>query len=260
MSGNILYEQELIRLANEHRLPHAIIIEDENSFAAEKSALKLAQTLLCTADVKPCGNCSNCVKCLRGSHTDVQFISPQNSSSIKVDDIRLMRSDAYVVSNEGGCKIYIISQADCMTVQSQNAFIKILEEPPKNVFFIILCQSQMSLLNTVRSRCCIYRSAKTQIDNENTINDLAKKIVESSLGGNQFEVMKNLAQMDSNRLEFKELIDKVCENFVLEVSKGTKVNDVACVIKKIDDLKYIFNQVDKNVNLNLLKCYFSAVL
>ena len=151
--------EELLSLSENHLIPHAVIVECNNIEDTMKIIKEITLRALCTSESqRPCGKCSGCLKVLSDSHTDVKVIAPEKgSSSIKVEKIRKIREDAYIKANEGGYKFYIIQNGDRMTAQSQNAFIKILEEPPKNVVFIILCSSASSLLATVRSRCQIYR-------------------------------------------------------------------------------------------------------
>ncbi|MBC8060199.1 MAG: DNA polymerase III subunit delta' [Clostridiaceae bacterium] len=57
---------------------------------------------------------------------------------------------------EGDRKVIIVHEADRMTVDAQNAFLKTIEEPPKGVFIILLCKSQEGILDTIKSRCQIH--------------------------------------------------------------------------------------------------------
>lgn len=70
-----------------------------------------------------------------------------------------MGADAYVLPNEAAEKVYIIKDADTMNEQAQNAALKILEEPPKGVHFILCVSNPERLLVTVRSRCVLVSCA-----------------------------------------------------------------------------------------------------
>jgi DNA polymerase-3 subunit delta' len=72
---------------------------------------------------------------------------------LHVDDIRELRNDAYSQSYGKCKKVYIIPNADAMSTQSQNAFLKVLEEPPQDCVFILLAENRQNLLTTIRSRC-----------------------------------------------------------------------------------------------------------
>ena len=127
-------------LAENDKMPHALAVEDSNTEKALEEILFLVKLMLCNGDGKrPCGKCGNCVKVDSGSHTDVKIIKPEKDlPKIGVDNIREIKEDAYILSIEGNYKFYIIKDADLMTAQAQNAFIKILEEPPQNIKFILI--------------------------------------------------------------------------------------------------------------------------
>ena len=69
-----------------------------------------------------------------------------------MEAIRFIRSDAYIKPNEAPRKVYVLLEAQTMSEQAQNALLKILEEPPENVLFLLTVPSASALLATVRSR------------------------------------------------------------------------------------------------------------
>jgi DNA polymerase-3 subunit delta' len=82
-----------------------------------------------------------------------QVLPSEDRKLIQVDDIRNLKEDAYSASFRGAKKVYIIANADKMTVSAQNAFLKVLEEPPQDCIFILLTEDRQRLLETIRSRC-----------------------------------------------------------------------------------------------------------
>ena len=74
-----------------------------------------------------------------------------------VDVVRALRNDVSVVPNDLDFKIYIVEDAHTMTEQAQNALLVMLEEPPPNVFLLLLAESADAMLVTVRSRVRLYR-------------------------------------------------------------------------------------------------------
>ena len=74
-----------------------------------------------------------------------------------MDTVRSIAAGAVVVPNEGRRKVYIIEDADTMNTQAQNALLKLLEEPPESVAFILCAANPALLLPTVRSRCELIR-------------------------------------------------------------------------------------------------------
>lgn len=97
-------------------------------------------------------------KIMRGISADVYEIAPKNGrKTIGVEAVREIRESAFIVANDSDIKAYIIRYADTMTAAAQNAILKLLEEPPKNVYFMLLVENAASLLATVRSRAPVLR-------------------------------------------------------------------------------------------------------
>lgn len=134
--------------------PHTVLIESDSAdalrFAREAAAALLCGKVGCTCDA--------CRRVREGIHPDVQLID-REARDIAVDDVRLMRRDAVVAPLESERKVYIILHAQNMNGAAQNAALKLLEEPPPGVYFILLCDSPLSLLQTVRSRCVVIGGA-----------------------------------------------------------------------------------------------------
>lgn len=144
---------------------HAFILEGEKGSAKYTFALNIAAAMCCTNTKQPCGICENCRKIYGSIYPDVTVVDlPEGRATIPVDAIREIRNDAMVVPSEGNYKFYIIKNAEKMTVQAQNALLKILEEPPSFVVFILLCTNASQLLPTVISRAPIFRMQRFTCD------------------------------------------------------------------------------------------------
>ena len=140
---------------------HAYILAAADAALRETEAAALAAAMLCTAPgERPCGQCRDCRKVFRGVHPDVICVDPASGSKrpvFKVDQIRDVSADAYVMPSEAQRKVYVLRQADTMNPAAQNALLKLLEEPPRSASFILAAERVESLLPTVRSRCEIIR-------------------------------------------------------------------------------------------------------
>lgn len=136
-------------------LPSTIVLYGKDEASRHKTAILCAQALMCEGerDKIPCGACGACRKMALGRHPDVTVLSPVDGTAPKVDDVRRVRTDVFVSPFEADKKVVIFEMAHMLNVQSQNALLKILEEPPKNVYFILSCPSSDMLLPTVSSRC-----------------------------------------------------------------------------------------------------------
>ena len=124
---------------NSGRFPHAAILEDEDGERLMQTAKTLAAALVCSGEGKPCGRCINCLKALSDSHPDIKIFEPDpKTDNFKIETVRELRSDAYIVANEADRKVYILKDAQNMLVPAQNALLKVLEEPPEGVCFLLL--------------------------------------------------------------------------------------------------------------------------
>lgn len=256
------YTEKLMLSAERGTFPHAVIIEDANCEKALENVMFLAKFMLCDAESgRPCGKCGNCVKINSGSHTDVKILKPEKEfASIKIGEIRKIREDAHIISLEGRRKFYIIESAELMTTEAQNAFIKILEEPPKNVIFILICKSISALLSTVRSRCQIY-SGGDDFDvaqGNSEINELAESIAKCSILGDVENIMRLVSSTPNDRNYLKLLAEMILHKLIRETAdRNLRQKEIFEIIDELHDLIKIFAN---NININLLKCRIMAAL
>lgn len=140
---------------------HAYILAASDAAVRETESAALAAAMLCTAEgTRPCGQCRDCRKVFRGLHPDVICVDPASGSKrpvFKVDQIRDISAEAYIMPSEAQRKVYVLRQADTMNAAAQNALLKLLEEPPRSAAFILAVERAESLLPTVRSRCEVIR-------------------------------------------------------------------------------------------------------
>ena len=130
------------------KVPHAMMIVSDQAIDA---AREIAASIVCDKRSFPsCGACEHCRKNGKAIHPDVIVVS--GKATIQVDQIREMRLDAYVMPNDSDRKVYIINEAQTMTESAQNAFLKILEQPPVGVFFLLVVSNRRGIIDTIRSR------------------------------------------------------------------------------------------------------------
>ena len=137
-------------------MSHAYILSGPAGSGKHTLARLLCGAMLCAAPAegRPCGRCGPCKKVFAGIHPDVSVISgPGEGKPIAVDQVRQLRSDAYIRPNEGARKIYLLENVDRMNASAQNAMLKLLEEGPAYAVFLLLAENGGGLLRTVRSRC-----------------------------------------------------------------------------------------------------------
>lgn len=151
-------------LSTKRGLPHCILIEGEAHSGRHTLAELIAQAALCQHN-DLCGVCSDCKKALANAHPDIEIFGTGNApSDYTIDIIRNIKSRAYILPNEGHMRIIILLNAHNMSEYAQNALLKIIEEPPEHLMFILTALSDKRLLDTVLSRCTRLTTAAVSQD------------------------------------------------------------------------------------------------
>lgn len=137
-----------------NKLAHAYLFSGPEGIGKVELAQWIAMRLFCTAneDQKPCGVCGECQRILSGNHPDIVSVKP-DGQSIKVDQIRFLKSEFSKSGVEGSQKIFIIEKAESMTASAANSLLKFLEEPVGNVKAFLLTENKNQILPTIQSRC-----------------------------------------------------------------------------------------------------------
>lgn len=175
------------------RLPHALIIESADAQKAAQLATFLSMFAVCTEEVRPCGVCKGCVNARRQSHPDILVLPlPPKKKQYSVEQMRDLIKDAYILPNEAGAKVYILQNCDeWFPPLPQNTFLKLSEEPPQNVFFILLCKSAQSLLPTILSRFTVIRLRSEEHFDE-AADSAAEAIADGILSSTEYPLLKAL--------------------------------------------------------------------
>lgn len=201
------------------RFPHAAILEGSSPEERMSLAKNIAAALVCTNAEAPCGVCPNCRKAAADSHADILIYSVEDKpKAFKVDLVRDIRSKAYIVPNEAERKVFILENSHTMGVEGQNAILKILEEPPSYVNFILLCSSKSGFLPTVLSRATVYNLGQTSASEDESlprekIIDAAKEVALSVAALNDFETVKAAAVFEKDAKLLREALPVIQEIF-----------------------------------------------
>lgn len=187
------------------RFPHAIILEGGSVQDRMALGKKIAAALTCSApraDV-PCAECSHCRKNSADSHPDVLVYSVEDKArAFKVELVREIRNKAFIIPNEADRKVFILENSHTMGVEGQNAILKILEEPPSYVNFILLCSSKSGFLPTVLSRATVYTVGEAEsLDTDaeyDRILETARAIARSLTSIDDFETVKAAAAFEKD--------------------------------------------------------------
>ena len=144
---------------SENKVSHAYIMNGERGSGKKMLANLFATTLQCEkGGPDPCNECHSCKQAASGNHPDIIHVTHEKPNTISVEDIRTqVNNDILIKPYQGPYKIYIISEADLMTPQAQNALLKTIEEPPEYAVIFLLTENAQMLLPTITSRCVMLK-------------------------------------------------------------------------------------------------------
>jgi DNA polymerase-3 subunit delta' len=136
------------------RMPHAYLFVGIPGVGKTTTAVALAQTINCEHpdQGEACGRCRCCRQVESGNFADLEFIEP-TGQNIKIEQIRQLDRTFGFKPLSGRYRVTIIRQAETMTLEAANAFLKTLEEPPPGNRLILNVTEPLDLLPTIVSRC-----------------------------------------------------------------------------------------------------------
>lgn len=139
---------------------HAYIIEGAEGSGKHTAVTLAVMSLFCkrNGDSLPCRSCPSCKKVFEGIAPDVTVIKRQNTATLGVESVRIVKETLRLAPVEEKYKVYIVEEADKMTKAAQNALLLSLEEPPEYVAFFLLCTDASLLLETIRSRAPVIKT------------------------------------------------------------------------------------------------------
>ncbi|MFL0252996.1 DNA polymerase III subunit delta' [Clostridium neuense] len=129
------------------KISHAHIICGEDGSGKSFIARELAAKILGKTEIKDYADL-------------IEWKINSGKKSISVDQVRSIIEEVNKKPYEGDKKVIIIHDADYITIQGQNALLKTIEEPPRGVFILLLCETMGRLLDTIRSRCQLHKIKK----------------------------------------------------------------------------------------------------
>lgn len=147
----------LSTLVIKDKLPNSLIFTGLKGVGKFSSALWLACLINCTnsdLNLRPCGKCSHCKKISNLNSVDIHVIEPDEITlNLKIDQIRELVSESSFAPSELKKRVFIIKNAERMTDEAGNSILKVLEEPPNYLLFILTASDSSSVLPTILSRC-----------------------------------------------------------------------------------------------------------
>ncbi|MCR5357357.1 MAG: DNA polymerase III subunit [Lachnospiraceae bacterium] len=152
-------KEHLANTVKQDNVSHAYIINGEKNAGKEFIANTFAMALQCEnrdENGNPCMECHACKQAITNNQPDIKTVIHEKPGTIGVEDVRLqIVSDVYVRPYSSRWKIYIVNDAEKLSIQAQNALLKTLEEPPEYVVIMLLTSNISSLLPTIISRSIV---------------------------------------------------------------------------------------------------------
>ncbi len=203
-------------------------------------------------------------------YIDIINYSPKKAS-FGVDDVRNIIEEVSKKPYEGDKKVIIIHEGDKLTIQAQNALLKTIEEPPKGVFIILLSESLELLLDTIKSRCQVYKL--TPLNKEHMLSFIKKINItqeesilsalayaegipgraERILHDENLENLRNLVIKLFNEVINKDINCIVQYEEKFDKFKGEKEEILSVIASFIRDIIIYKELEDKNILINVDK-------
>ena len=214
---------KLTKILGSKDMPQSWLFAGPKGSGKTSAARILAKSINCLDPdgVEPCDKCKNCQEIMRGNSLDI--IEIDGASNRGVDDIRNLKDSAYLSPINLKKKVVIIDEVHMLTREAFNALLKVLEEPPKNLIFVLCTTDDNKIPETVLSRLCQIRFIK----------------------GNKESLKKSLNKIIKGE---KIKIDEDAINYILEKSDGSFRN-----LQR--NFNEIFLQTGKKISLKDIEGY-----
>lgn len=240
-----------------HKISHAYILAGEAGMGKKSLADAFALTLFCeSGQDRPCMKCHSCRQVLSGNHPDLIRVTHEKSQTIGVDDVREQINDTMMIRPySGGYKVYIVDEAEKMTVQAQNALLKTIEEPPDYAVIMLLTVNPDGFLPTILSRCVQLKlkplkdsEVRNYLENRLQVPSGDADLYAAFARGNLGKAIR-LAGSDHFRHLYDELI------YMLKNVKGMDLSDMMARIRRWKD-----EELDMGECLDFIQVWYRDAL
>ena len=222
------------------KVSHAYIFNGEKGCGKKTLAREFAKALQCEhpQNGEPCCECQSCKQADSGNQPDIIRVTHEKPNTIGVEDIRKITGDVAIKPYSSKRKIYIINEAEKMTVQAQNALLKTLEEPPAYVVILLLTTNVDAMLQTIQSRCILLTMKPVR-------DELVKQYLmrDVQVPDYKADVCVAFARGNVGRakaLASSEEFDNIKQDAValLKYIREMEITDILTAIKKISEYKF----------------------
>ena len=279
MVNSIGHKMEKLKLEDiikSNAIGHAYLFVGKKSIGKKIVAIEFAKAIMCdnADDGEPCGHCASCKTFENNS--DFKLLLPEKDV-IKVDMIRELSREIFMLPTISKRKVFIIDDADSMNEQAQNALLKVLEEPPEYATIILIVSNKEKLLNTIKSRIVEFKFnglTKEEIEaivgkkvsdeayefsngsiekvldfSEDESYEIAKEISNLLLDKDFFKINKKFEEVKADK-KLKSNLTDVLEKVMYIYHSRLKKGDLS-VVKSIDIVAQALQNLKKNANVDI---------
>lgn len=237
------------KLIRENKLVHAYLLSGAEGTGKIELAKWVAKGIFClnSQNGVPCLKCSECNRIENNNHPDVVTIMP-DGLSIKVEQIRYLKSEFNKSGVESDRKVFIIQDAQKMSIGAANSLLKFLEEPSGNITAFLLTSEPQKLLPTIISRC---QEVEMQ---QLTSGQLEQELISESISEKNSHILANLAQsvVEAKKINDNENFDKILATINNWYRKLLRKDLLSFVMIQSKIIGLIQNKEDQNLVLQVI--------
>ena len=230
------------------RIANAYLFTGPDNTQKKEAAIEFIRALNCING--GCGNCLSCKKIGKNLHPDLMIVEPEKSS-IKIEQIRALKKSTHYGPSEGNYLGVIVDRADLMTSDAINSFLKLLEEPAKNVTFILITSKEKSMPQTIVSRCqkIFFTGAKYELNEEYSwiFDELDNMKNKKSI--DLLEFAQTMQQADNAGIE--RLLYSMVEHYKSKAAKSRTGKSCSNEIKSINIIMNAYRKLKRRGNVRL---------
>ncbi len=255
--GQDLIKKQITESVRSGRVSQSYILAGEKGSGKEFIATVFAQMLVCEkGGENACGECHSCKMAEAKTHPDIKYIIPQKVNSIGVEEVRKqICNDIDIKPYQAPRKIYIVTEADKLTPQAQNALLKSLEDAPAYVVIMLLVSNINMMLQTVRSRCITWELKpvapavlKKYLMQELQIPDYRADVAIAFAQGNLGKARNMAASDDFSAMQ-------AAAQSVIKNARDDSISDMIALVRSLAEYK-----VDAGEFLDMIAVWYRDVL
>ena len=261
--GQDIVVKALKNQVKSEKISHAYLFSGTRGTGKTSMARIFAKSINCenNIDGNACGKCQSCIDISNNKSLDIIEIDAASNNG--VEQMRALREEAMYPPRQGKYKVYIIDEAHMLSTAAFNALLKVLEEPPEYIVFILATTESSKIISTILSRCQRYDFRKITLDDilgrllflvkeENiAISKDALEYIAKKADGSLRDAISILDQCKNINLTEEITLDEVL-NLLGSFDTSGYTDLITCIVNQdINASLLIFNEmISKGIDIN----------